>query len=176
MEFTHLNQENLVNISFTDVIKIISSDDTTPEQKLVYIYLLNVIMDTNERLDKLQQTIDKFNSYVNMEEDYELMMERRGKPSTDEDEDEDDVHMSCPLCDGVGYFDEDSEEEPTDCSNCCGEGYVIFNEDEQDTFPDGKCIEDTISEDVKWYEDNVKGDGLSFDENGIPLGKDGLPF
>ena len=156
MEFTHLNQENLVNISFTDVIKIISSDDTTPEQKLVYIYLLNVIMDTNERVDKLQQTIDKFNSMVNV--------------------DEEDTHTSCPRCDGVGYFDEDSEEEPTDCSNCCGEGYVIFNEDEQDTFPDGKCIEDTISEDVKWYEDNVKGDGLSFDENGIPLGKDGLPF
>ena len=161
MEFTHLNQENLVNISFTDVIKIISSDDTTPEQKLVYIYLLNVNMDTNERvdklqqtIDKLQQTIDKFNSMVNV--------------------DEEDTHTSCPRCDGEGFFDEDGD--VSDCFNCCGNGYVIFNEDEQDTFPDGKCIEDTISEDVKWYEDNVKGDGLSFDENGIPLGKDGLPF
>ena len=151
MEFTNLNQENLVNISFTDVIKIISSDETTPEQKLVYIYLLNVIMDTNERVDKLQQTIDKFNSMVNVD-------------------DEDELHMSCPLCDGVGYFDEDGEEEPTDCSNCCGEGYVSFNEEEQDIYPDGKCV-DTISEDVKWYEDNVKGDG-----NDFPLGEDGLPF
>ena len=137
MEFTNLNQENLVNISFTDVIKIISSDETTPEQKMVYIYLLNVIMDTNERVDKLQQTIDKFNSYVNM--------------------DEEEVHMSCPLCDGDGYFTDEDEDgiERTECSNCCGEGYVIFNEDEQDIYPDGKCI-DTINEDVKWYEDNVK--------------------
>jgi len=147
MEFTHLNQENLVNISFTDVIKIISSDDTTPEQKLVYIYLLNVIMDTNERVDKLQQTIDKFNSMVNV--------------------DEEETHTTCPLCDGEGFFDEDGD--VTECFNCCGNGYVIFNEEEQDTFPDGKCIENYINEDVKWYEDNVKGDG-------IPLGEDGLPF
>jgi hypothetical protein len=58
MEFTNLNQENLVNISFTDVIKVISSDTTTPEDKMVYIYLLNVIMDTNERIDELQRKLN----------------------------------------------------------------------------------------------------------------------
>jgi hypothetical protein len=57
MEFTDLNKENLVNISFTDVIQIVSSETTTPEQKLVYIYLLNVIMDTNERIDKLENLL-----------------------------------------------------------------------------------------------------------------------
>jgi hypothetical protein len=57
MEFTDLNKENLVNISFTDVIQIVSSEATTPEQKLVYIYLLNVIMDTNERIDKLENLL-----------------------------------------------------------------------------------------------------------------------
>lgn len=140
MEFTDLNQENLVNITFMDVMKIVSSDETTPNQKLVYIYLLNVIMDTNERIDKLQQTIDKFNSMVNV--------------------DDETLHMTCPICDGDGYFSEEDENgiERTDCNNCCGEGYVVLNEDELDVFPDGKCIEDTISEDVKWYEDKVKGD------------------
>ena len=150
MEFTDLNQENLVNITFMDVMKIISDEETTPNQKLVYIYLLNVIMDTNERVDKLQQTIDKFNSMVNVD-------------------DEDELHMSCPLCEGEGFFDEGNGE-TSGCGNCCGEGYVIFNEDEQEIYPDGKCI-DTINEDVKWYEDNVKGDG-----NDFPLGEDGLPF
>ena len=57
MEFTDLNKENLVNISFTDVIQIVSSEATIPEQKLVYIYLLNVIMDTNERIDKLENLL-----------------------------------------------------------------------------------------------------------------------
>ena len=92
MEFTDLNQENLVNISFMDVMKIISDEETTPTQKLVYIYLLNVIMDTNERIDKLQQTIDKFNSMVNVDG-------------------EDELHMTCPLCDGDGYYSEQDDED-----------------------------------------------------------------
>jgi hypothetical protein len=58
MEFTDLNQENLVNISFTDVMKIVSLDTTTTEQKMMYIYLLNVIMDTNERIDELQRKLN----------------------------------------------------------------------------------------------------------------------
>jgi hypothetical protein len=58
MEFTNLNQENLVNISFTDVMKIVSLDTTTTEQKMMYIYLLNVIMDTNERIDELQRKLN----------------------------------------------------------------------------------------------------------------------
>lgn len=101
MEFTNLNQEDLVNITFMDVMKIISSDEPTPNQKLVYIYLLNVIMDTNERIDKLETTIKELTE-----------------------------PMFCPECGGDGYFYDEVENERTECENCCGEGYVKDDVDE----------------------------------------------
>lgn len=58
MEFTNLNQENLVNISFTDVMQIIASEETCPNDKMVYIYLLNVIMDMGERIDELSVKVN----------------------------------------------------------------------------------------------------------------------
>jgi len=58
MEFTNLNQENLVNISFTDVMQVIASEETCHNDKMVYIYLLNVIMDMGERTDELSVKVN----------------------------------------------------------------------------------------------------------------------
>ena len=46
--------QNLINITFTDVMQIIASKDTNPEAKIVYIYLLNVIMDLDEKIRKIE--------------------------------------------------------------------------------------------------------------------------
>ena len=43
MEFTDLKQENLINISFTDMMRVISSEETTEANKIAYIYLLNFL-------------------------------------------------------------------------------------------------------------------------------------
>lgn len=48
------NEKNLINITFTDVMQVIASEDTCPNDKLVYIYLLNVIMDLHDKVDKLE--------------------------------------------------------------------------------------------------------------------------
>jgi hypothetical protein len=48
------NEQNLINITFTDVMQVIASEDTCPNDKLVYIYLLNVIMDLHDKVDKLE--------------------------------------------------------------------------------------------------------------------------
>lgn len=47
-----LDKENLYNITFTDVMKLLASDNVTEEHKIIYIYLLNFIMDINEKVDK----------------------------------------------------------------------------------------------------------------------------
>lgn len=63
-------EKNLINITFTDVMQVIASEDTCPNDKLVYIYLLNVIMDLNEKVDKLEAVTKKVrkNSKKNVNE------------------------------------------------------------------------------------------------------------
>ena len=70
MEFTDLKQENIINITFTDVMQVISSEDTCPKDRLVYIYLLNVIMDLHEKVDRLEASTKKIrkNSKKNVDE------------------------------------------------------------------------------------------------------------
>jgi len=53
-----LNLDREIKITFTDVMRIIADDNTTPEQKMVYIYLLNVIMDLDERVTNIEKKID----------------------------------------------------------------------------------------------------------------------
>lgn len=87
--------QNLINITFTDVMQIIASKDTNPEAKMVYIYLLNVIMDLDEKVSKLEGHLG----------------------------------LSTPTNEEITHLTSDDVTLPTE-----------------------------ISEDVKWYEDNVKGD------------------
>lgn len=70
MEFTDLKQENIINITFTDVMQVISSEDTCPNDRLVYIYLLNIIMDLHEKVDRLETSTKKIrkNSKKNVDE------------------------------------------------------------------------------------------------------------
>ena len=70
MEFTDLKQENIINITFTDVMQVIASEDTCPNDRLVYIYLLNVIMDLHEKVDRLEASTKKIrkNSKKNVDE------------------------------------------------------------------------------------------------------------
>lgn len=58
------NEKNLINITFTDVMQVIASEDTCPNDKMVYIYLLNVIMDLNEKVDKLEASSKKVRKSV----------------------------------------------------------------------------------------------------------------
>jgi hypothetical protein len=58
------DNKNLINITFTDVMQVIASEDTCPNDKLVYIYLLNVIMDLNEKVDKLEAQSKKVRKSV----------------------------------------------------------------------------------------------------------------
>jgi len=51
--------KNIINITFTDVMQVIASEDTCPNDKMVYIYLLNIIMDLNEKVDKLEASTKK---------------------------------------------------------------------------------------------------------------------
>ena len=60
------NTGQIMNITFTDVMQIIASNDTKPTEKMVYIYLLNVIMDLDEKITILQ---NQMNEYVNIDED-----------------------------------------------------------------------------------------------------------
>lgn len=60
MEFTHLNQENLVNITFNDMMQVVISEETTPNQKMAYIYLLNVIMDMDEKITDIKNKINEY--------------------------------------------------------------------------------------------------------------------
>ena len=62
MECTDLKQENLINISFTDMMRVISSEETTEANKIAYIYLLNVIMDMDEKIQKITNTINELES------------------------------------------------------------------------------------------------------------------
>lgn len=64
------NEKNLINITFTDVMQVIASEDTNPNDKLVYIYLLNVIMDLHDKVDKLEAVTKKVrkNSKKNVDE------------------------------------------------------------------------------------------------------------
>lgn len=64
------NEKNLINITFTDVMQVISSEDTCPNDKMVYIYLLNVIMDLHEKVDRLEASTKKIrkNSKKNVDE------------------------------------------------------------------------------------------------------------
>jgi hypothetical protein len=56
------NDERLMNITFTDVIQVVASDNTTPEDKMVYIYLLNVIMDMDEKITRMNNTLKELES------------------------------------------------------------------------------------------------------------------
>jgi hypothetical protein len=56
--------KNIINITFTDVMQVISSEDTCPNDKMVYIYLLNVIMDLSEKVDKLEASTKKVRKSV----------------------------------------------------------------------------------------------------------------
>jgi hypothetical protein len=62
------NDDRLVNITFTDVMKVVASDNTTPEDKMVYIYLLNVIMDMDEKIERMNNTL---NELQNTQDEYE---------------------------------------------------------------------------------------------------------
>jgi hypothetical protein len=64
------NEKNLINITFTDVMQVIASEDTCPNDKMVYIYLLNVIMDLHEKVDRLEASTKKIrkNSKKNVDE------------------------------------------------------------------------------------------------------------
>jgi hypothetical protein len=63
------NDERLVNITFTDVIQVVASDNTTPEDKMVYIYLLNVIMDMDEKITRMNNTLKELENKKNEYED-----------------------------------------------------------------------------------------------------------
>jgi len=52
-----METENLINITFTDVMKIIASEETSSNDKTVYIYLLNIIMDMSEKVDRLEAVV-----------------------------------------------------------------------------------------------------------------------
>lgn len=65
MEFTGLT-EQIVNITFTDVMQVIASNDTKPTEKMVYIYLLNVIMDMDEKIEDIK---NKINEYENKDKE-----------------------------------------------------------------------------------------------------------
>jgi len=58
-------QGRLVNITFNDVMQVIASDKTCEDDKLVYIYLLNVIMDLHEKVDKLETQSKKVKKKIN---------------------------------------------------------------------------------------------------------------
>lgn len=60
MEFKDLKEENLVNISFSDVVNVISSDDTKVGEKMVYIYLLNLIMDMEDKIQNIKNKIKEY--------------------------------------------------------------------------------------------------------------------
>jgi len=47
-------QEELGLIKFMDVVRILSSDDVTPEVKIVMIYLVNKIVDLDIKIDELK--------------------------------------------------------------------------------------------------------------------------
>lgn len=63
------NDERLMNITFTDVIQVVASDNTTPEDKMVYIYLLNVIMDIDEKIERMKNTLQELENKKNEYED-----------------------------------------------------------------------------------------------------------
>lgn len=59
MEMTGLT-EQIVNINFTDVMQVIASNDTKPTEKMVYIYLLNVIMDLDEKIQDIKSKLEEY--------------------------------------------------------------------------------------------------------------------
>ena len=63
------NDERLMNITITDVIQVVTSDNTTPEDKMVYIYLLNVIMDIDEKIERMKNTLQELENKKNEYED-----------------------------------------------------------------------------------------------------------
>lgn len=58
-------QSRLANITFNDVMQVIASNNTPEDDKLVYIYLLNVIMDLHEKVDKLETQSKKVKKKIN---------------------------------------------------------------------------------------------------------------
>jgi len=58
-------QSRLANITFNDVMQVIASNNTPEDDKLVYIYLLNVIMDLHEKVDKLEAQSKKVKKKIN---------------------------------------------------------------------------------------------------------------
>ena len=59
MEFTNL-ETPIVNINFNDVMQVIASNDTKPTEKMVYIYLLNVIMDMDEKIQDINNKLEQY--------------------------------------------------------------------------------------------------------------------
>lgn len=49
-----------IEVKFTDVMRIIADERTPNETKMVYIYLLNAIMDFDEALGKLEYRMDNW--------------------------------------------------------------------------------------------------------------------
>jgi hypothetical protein len=58
MENENNNEKGGVEVKFTDVMRIIADDNTPMDTKMVYIYLLNVIMDFDEQLGKLSHKVE----------------------------------------------------------------------------------------------------------------------
>ena len=58
-------QARLANITFNDVMQVIASNNTPEDDKFVYIYLLNVIMDLHEKVDKLEAQSKKVKKKIN---------------------------------------------------------------------------------------------------------------
>lgn len=57
MNFTGLT-EAIQTITFTDVMKVIASDETKATDKMVYIYLLNALMDLDEHIGRLEEKLN----------------------------------------------------------------------------------------------------------------------
>lgn len=60
MENENNNEKGGVEVKFTDVMRIIADDNTPMDTKMVYIYLLNVIMDFDEQLGKLSHKVENW--------------------------------------------------------------------------------------------------------------------
>lgn len=54
MEEKEQDKKTQIEVKFTDVMRIIADDNTPNDTKMVYIFLLNAIMDLDEALGKLE--------------------------------------------------------------------------------------------------------------------------
>jgi hypothetical protein len=53
------NENKSIEVKFTDVMRIIADDNTPNDTKMVYIFLLNAIMDLDEQVGRLELKLEK---------------------------------------------------------------------------------------------------------------------